>query len=363
MTNLNNEQMKQYLKTIVKLESSINQQEEIVEKAKKGLVKEEIVKNDSVPFSAPTKPEFEEFMFKKPTFKLFETSMSRGEIRLIIIALIIFGIVFTRAIIWAYDQGAEILVNFFWGVLFVLLAVLGVIFIVRRSSDYKYYKEQLLIYNQNLERYNKNYKDNYDQQLQEYNKEYSEYLTRKSQYLNDSQIKYQNNLKIADKNFELASKEFNKISNALQETKNDLQTLYDKNIIFEKYRNFVAMCSIYEYFSSGRVDTLEGPNGAYNLYESELRQNLIVNSLDKISSNLEVVKSNQFILYNELINNSKELNTKLSDISNSLNKTLHSVKNIEGLSRITAESSYINAYCSQVTAENSTLMSTMTFLN
>ena len=38
MTNLNNEQMKQYLKTIVKLESSINQQEEIVEKAKKGLV-------------------------------------------------------------------------------------------------------------------------------------------------------------------------------------------------------------------------------------------------------------------------------------------------------------------------------------
>ena len=27
MTNLNNEQMKQYLKTIVKLESSINQQE------------------------------------------------------------------------------------------------------------------------------------------------------------------------------------------------------------------------------------------------------------------------------------------------------------------------------------------------
>ena len=30
MTNLNNEQMKQYLKTIVKLESSINQQEKIV---------------------------------------------------------------------------------------------------------------------------------------------------------------------------------------------------------------------------------------------------------------------------------------------------------------------------------------------
>ena len=362
MTNLNNEQMKQYLKTIVKLESSNNQQTEIVEKAKKGLVKEEIVKSDSIPFSAPTKPEFEKFKFKKPSFKPFETSISRTGIILISIPFIIVGIFFTRVMIWAYDQAEED-VNFLWGILFVFLVIVGTILIVKCSSDYKDYKERLRIYNQDLERYNKNYKDHYDKQLQEYNKEYSEYLTRKSQWLNDSQIRYQNNLKIADKNFELATNEFNKISNVLQETKNDLQTLYDKNIIFEKYRNFVAMCSIYEYFSSGRVDTLEGPNGAYNLYESELRQNLIVNSLDKISSNLEIVKSNQFILYNELINNSKELNTKLSDISNSLNKTLHSVKNIEGLSRITAESSYINAYCSQVTAENSTLMSTMTFLN
>lgn len=359
MNNLNNEQMKQYLKTIVKLESSINQQEEIVEKAKKGLVKEEIVKNDSIPFIAPKKPEFEKFKFKKPIFK---PSTSRAEIRLTSIILIIFGIVYTRAMIWAYDEAKED-VNFFWGILFVFLAIVGTVLVVKIFNDYKDYKERLRIYNQDLERYNKNYKDHYDKQLQEYNKEYSEYLTRKSQWLNDSQTRYQNNLKIADKNFELATNEFNKISNSLQATKNDLQTLYDKNIIFEKYRNFVAMCSIYEYFSSGRVDTLEGPNGAYNLYESELRQNLIVNSLDKISSNLEIVKSNQFILYNELINNSKELNTKLSDISNSLNKTLHSVKNIEGLSRITAESSYISAYCSQVTAENSALMSTMTFLN
>lgn len=360
MTNLNNEQMKQYLKTIVKLESSINQQEEIVEKAKKGLVKEEIVKSDSIPFSAPTKPEFKKFMFQKPTFEL---SMCRDEIRPAIIVIIILNIIagiFFAKVIREYDNQD---VNFLWGILFVYLAFIGIVFIVSCLKDYKCYKEKLLSYNQHLERYNKNYKNEYDKQLQEYNKEYSEYLTRKSRYLNDSQIRYQNNLKIADKNFELATNEFNKISNVLQETKNDLQTLYDRNIIFEKYRNFVAMCSIYEYFSSGRVDTLEGPNGAYNLYESELRQNLIVNSLDKISSNLEIVKSNQFILYNELINNSKELNTKLSDISNSLKKTLHSVKNIEGLSRITAESSYINAYCSQVTAENSTLMSTMTFLN
>lgn len=226
MTNLNNEQMKQYLKTIVKLESSINQQTEIVEKAKKGLVKEEIVKSDSIPFSAPTKPEFEKFKFKKPSFKPFETSISRTGIILISIPFIIVGIFFTRVMIWAYDQAEED-VNFLWGILFVFLVIVGTILIVKCSSDYKDYKERLRIYNQDLERYNKNYKDHYDKQLQEYNKEYSEYLTRKSQWLNDSQIRYQNNLKIADKNFELATNEFNKISNVLQETKNDLQTLYD----------------------------------------------------------------------------------------------------------------------------------------
>lgn len=103
--------------------------------------------------------------------------MSRGEIRLIIIALIILALFIPEQLFGHMTKEQKYLL-IFWGS-FCSLAVLGVIFIVRRSSDYKYYKEQLRIYNQDLERYNKNYKDHYDKQLQEYNKEYSEYLTRK----------------------------------------------------------------------------------------------------------------------------------------------------------------------------------------
>ncbi len=72
-----------------------------------------------------------------------------------------------------------------------------------------------------------------------------------------------------------------------ENTKTLLNKLYSKNIIFPKYRNFAAIAQIYEYLLSGRCDQLEGTNGAYNLYESELRQNIIIDKLDEIINQLE----------------------------------------------------------------------------
>lgn len=48
-----------------------------------------------------------------------------------------------------------------------------------------------------------------------------------------------------------------------------LDKLYAKNIIFSKYRNYTAIARLHEYLSSGRCTQLEGPNGAYNIYELE----------------------------------------------------------------------------------------------
>ena len=79
-----------------------------------------------------------------------------------------------------------------------------------------------------------------------------------------------------------------------------LDQLYAENVIFPKYRNFVAISAINEYLQSGRCDKLEGPDGAYNLYEMELRQNIIIAQLSSIIDNLEQIKNNQFSLYQEL---------------------------------------------------------------
>ena len=60
---------------------------------------------------------------------------------------------------------------------------------------------------------------------------------------------------------------------------------YQQNLIRKKYRNLIAVSSFHQYFLSGQCQRLEGPEGAYALFESELacghvdevigRQNLI----------------------------------------------------------------------------------------
>ena len=71
-----------------------------------------------------------------------------------------------------------------------------------------------------------------------------------------------------------------------------LRALYNTGIIWEKYQNLVAVSTMYEYIASGRCDRLDGPYGAYNLYESELRQNIIIGQLSKIETHLEQIKEN-----------------------------------------------------------------------
>lgn len=75
-----------------------------------------------------------------------------------------------------------------------------------------------------------------------------------------------------------------------------LRRLYDLNIIHEKYRSLVPVTMFYEYFETGRCTTLTGHEGAYNLYEAELRQNIIIDKLDGIKDQLEDIKKNQYYL-------------------------------------------------------------------
>ena len=51
-----------------------------------------------------------------------------------------------------------------------------------------------------------------------------------------------------------------------------LQDLYRQDIIPPQYRNMRAMMSIAEYLEGGLCDKLEGPGGAYALYDEEKRQ-------------------------------------------------------------------------------------------
>lgn len=105
--------------------------------------------------------------------------------------------------------------------------------------------------------------------------------------------------------YENASITLNKHKDNIALLEKTLEELYSQNIIFPKYRSLVAITMINEYLESGRCSELEGANGAYNLYEMELRQNIVIGQLSNIIGNLEQIRNNQYSLYEELTKSNK----------------------------------------------------------
>ena len=101
-----------------------------------------------------------------------------------------------------------------------------------------------------------------------------------------------------------------------QSTDDLLEQMYTLDIIHPKYRNFMAIAQIYEYLDTGRCDTLEGPNGAYNLHEQELRQNIIIDHLEQVIDKLDTLNQTMNRVC-EVINESNRL---LTNISNTLSR-------------------------------------------
>ena len=105
-----------------------------------------------------------------------------------------------------------------------------------------------------------------------------------------------------------------------------LSKIYDKNIIFPKYRNLVMVCSLYEYICASRCTTLEGHEGAYNILEMEIRLDRIITQLDKVIAQLNAIQSNQFILYSA-IQESNRQSALLLESTNHMADQLQSLGN------------------------------------
>lgn len=134
-------------------------------------------------------------------------------------------------------------------------------------------------------------------------------------------------------------KEANKVYEDILRTK---EKLYARNIIYPTYRNLVSVSMFYDYLQSGRCTTLEGHEGAYNLYEYESRMNIIFMKLDDIIEGIGRLCDAQKMLASE-IRTSREENSKV------LNSVQHSLQNIE-------RSSSVSEYYNGITARNTSYM-------
>lgn len=187
----------------------------------------------------------------------------------------------------------------------------------------------------------------YEKRQAELDKEYEQAMLEYNQKIKAEEERYQLTLE----RYPIAQQQVALLDGPLAETESILQSLYDTEILFPKYRNFPAVCMFYEYFASGRCSKLAGPNGAYNLYESELRQNLIINQLDTIMGSLEGIKQNQFILYTEAKKTADALPGISRDITNMLD-----------ISQQITRSAAIAAQCAEATQTNTEALKYLAFI-
>lgn len=137
--------------------------------------------------------------------------------------------------------------------------------------------------------------------------------------------------------------------------------LYACDVVFIKYRNMVVLATFYEYLISGRCTTLEGPDGAYNIFESECRANQIIGQLNKIVDSLEQIKGSQYLIYSQLqsINTClTTMNTTMQSMSRSLQSIQADTHSMSGYmetvaknSDVIAHNTAVSAYYSKMNAE------------
>ena len=95
--------------------------------------------------------------------------------------------------------------------------------------------------------------------------------------------------------------------------------MYSYNSLEEKYRNIVAVASIYEYLKHERTRSLQrvgSDEGAYNIFESEVRLNKIITNTDIIIQKLDVVIENQRELANTMRNAQNSINNLVTSTNN-----------------------------------------------
>lgn len=160
-------------------------------------------------------------------------------------------------------------------------------------------------------------------------------------------VSQENNKMIQGVNQKIESirKEISIIVNNRVRTEQILNKYYGLNIIYAKYQGLIPIASFYEYFKSGRCETLTGHEGAYNIYESELRMNVIISKLDIVINRLDEIRNSQYMLY-DAINSSNNIAGRMLNTVNNLADNMVEVVNNQ----------QVIAYNSRIAAQNTELL-------
>ncbi len=143
-------------------------------------------------------------------------------------------------------------------------------------------------YNQRLEMESENAQKKYINDTENYNRAMKSYAA---------------DLAIADS----LKKKLPQMKQRLSKNKTALTQFYSQNVIYYTYRNLVAVSSFNDYLMSGRCKSLEGHEGAYNIYSTESRLDRLITQMDEVIKRLKQIQHNQNSLYQVVQESNKKI--------------------------------------------------------
>lgn len=155
----------------------------------------------------------------------------------------------------------------------------------------------------------------------------------------------------ANRQAELLKTELSQALQTLKKTEDVLSQYYMWDAVYPKYRGLIPIAMFCEYFASGRCSELTGPNGAYNIYENEIRLDLILVKLDDIINRLDQIQENQYMLASLI----QDCNKEVQGLSRVVSSQTASLSRIED--RIE-----VSNYYNRITAANTTYLSWLAYL-
>lgn len=161
-------------------------------------------------------------------------------------------------------------------------------------------------------------------------------IINENKKIEDEYYMYQKKVNLATTELKMAEK-------TLQDTLKMKEMFYSCDIVYKTYRDIIPISMFDEYLQSGRCSTLEGHEGAYNLYEYEKRMQLIFTKLDTIIEMLVEINDNQKKIAQEI----KEYRDEAMNVCNSMKQSLNNLE----------QSSITNEYYNKITAQNTSYIS------
>ena len=306
MEKLKVQQLKEYLKNVFDLESSIYQTNQLKLKYQEKRANESPKEKNHILPSKPVEPTYLNANIK------FSQALKTSKILYILWYISLFAgfsVGGAGLLIFAVFKGvygSEFSGHQSLTYMFIIGGIGIIIFAYITYRIFKLKNEQ----QQEVLDQNKSKREKYSIELSTFERNCAEAQIRKEKAFSEY------SKELTAYNYE-TTKTLQQLSDIEMKLKSSLYNLYSKNVIYAKYRNLVTIATLFEYIDSGRCFELEGPNGAYNLYEGELRADIIISSLNNIIANLESIKNNQYTLYESIEKANTITHEVLLNINNS----------------------------------------------